>query len=110
MAVLLTHRCLHHPVREAVARCPECAQFFCRECITEHDDRVICSSCLKKLTTRTETKRRSWAPLARVSVACASLLVAWLFFFLIGRLLLNIPTSFHEGTVWERDWLSEEEE
>ncbi len=110
MAVLVTQRCLHHPVREAVARCPECAQFFCRECITEHDDRVICSSCLKKLTTKTAAKRRSLAPFGRVIVAFTGLLVAWIFFFLIGRLLVNIPSSFHEGTVWERDWLNTEEE
>src|SRR6188508_1096530 len=98
MAVILAQRCLHHPVREAVARCPECGQFFCRECITEHDDRVVCSSCLKKLTTKTETKRRSLAPIGRATVAICGLLVAWIFFFLIGRMLVNIPTSVHEGT------------
>ena len=59
MAALLANRCLHHPVREAVARCPECGQFFCRECITEHEDRVVCSSCLKRLTAKKETKRRA---------------------------------------------------
>ena len=103
MAVLLTQRCLHHPVREAVARCPECSQFFCRECITEHDDRVICSSCLKKLTTKQETKRRSFAPLGRVMAAVAGLFIVWIFFFILGRLLVNIPSDFHEGTVWKRD-------
>jgi uncharacterized paraquat-inducible protein A len=103
MTVLLTQRCLHHPVREAVARCPECGQFFCRECITEHDDRVICSSCLRKLTTKKETKRRSFAPLGRALAAVAGLFIAWIFFFIIGRLLVNIPSDFHEGTVWKRD-------
>ena len=47
--VLLAHqRCFNHATREAVARCPECHHFFCRECITEHDDRVLCTGCLKK--------------------------------------------------------------
>ena len=110
MAVLVAQRCHHHPVREAVARCPECRQYFCRECITEHDDRVICSSCLKKLTTKTEAPRRSFAPAFRVGAAVAGLIVAWMFFFVVGRLLLNIPTKFHEGTVWQRDWLAPEEE
>ena len=46
----LTHqRCFHHSHREAVARCPECRQFYCRECVTEHDYRVICATCLKKI-------------------------------------------------------------
>lgn len=107
---VLTQRCLHHPLREAVARCPECTQFFCRECITEHDDRVICSACLRKLTAKPEARRRSFAPLGRVTMAITGLLVAWIFFFLIGRLLVNIPASVHEGTVWERDWLNTEEE
>jgi uncharacterized paraquat-inducible protein A len=109
MAVL-NQRCLHHPARESVARCPECAHFFCRECITEHDDRVICSSCLKKLTAKTETRRRSFAPLGRAFAALAGLFIAWIFFFIIGRLLVNIPSDFHEGAVWKRDLESALEE
>ena len=50
MQNLAHQRCFNHAVREAVARCPECGQCFCRECITEHDDRVVCAACLKKLT------------------------------------------------------------
>ena len=103
MAATLAQRCLHHPLREAVARCPECGQFFCRECITEHDDRVVCSSCLRKLTATVEKKRGNFAPVWRVSAAIIGLLVAWVFFFLIGRMLVNIPTKFHEGTVWRSE-------
>ena len=109
MAVLVAQRCLHHPLREAVARCPECGQFYCRECITEHDDRVVCSSCLRKLTTKTETNRRSLAPVLRLAVAAVGLLAAWIFFFIIGSILVNSPTSFHEGTVWSGEWLGTEE-
>lgn len=108
MAVVLTQRCLNHALREAVARCPECGNYFCRECITEHDDRVVCSSCLKKLTKKTETKRRSLAPIGRTLVAVGGVLLAWIFFFIIGRMLVNIPTAFHEGTVWERAFDSDE--
>jgi len=46
---LAYQRCLNHTFREAVARCPECGHYFCRECITEHEDRVVCASCLRKL-------------------------------------------------------------
>ena len=105
MATLIAHRCLHHPVREAVARCPECAQFFCRECITEHDDRVVCSSCLKRLTAKTEARRRNFAPLWRVSAAVCGMLVAWLFFFAVGRMLVNIPSSFHEGGIFKKGFM-----
>lgn len=99
---LVAQRCFHHSAREAVARCPVCTHFFCRECITEHDDRVICSSCLKKLTAKPETKRRSLAPLLRIAGGAMGFLVAWVFFFLLGRALVNIPASFHESAIWER--------
>ena len=46
---LTFQRCFNHAAREAVARCPACGHYFCRECITEHDDRVICAACLRKL-------------------------------------------------------------
>jgi hypothetical protein len=110
MAALTANRCLHHPVREAVARCPECGQFYCRECITEHDDRVVCSSCLKRLTAKTETKRRDLGPFWRVSAAVMGVLIAWLFFFVVGRILVNIPSSFHEGTIFEREFIGGAEE
>ena len=99
----LAQRCMHHPLREAVARCPECGQFYCRECITEHEDRVVCSSCLRKLTATVEKKRRNFAPLGRAAATATGLLIAWIFFFLIGRMLVNIPAKFHEGTLWETE-------
>ena len=41
MSSLIHRRCLHHPAREAVALCPECRRFYCRECVTEHAGRMI---------------------------------------------------------------------
>ncbi|HYT61311.1 MAG TPA: hypothetical protein VEL06_14140 [Haliangiales bacterium] len=97
----LTHqRCLNHEFREAVARCPECKQFFCRECITEHEDRVVCAACLKKLARTRVGRRLRFAGLAGASQFLLGVLTAWLFFYFVGRSLLAIPDSFHEGTVW----------
>jgi hypothetical protein len=31
-------------------------------------------------------------------------LAAWFFFYLIGEALLALPTSFHEGTLWQSRW------
>src|SRR5512137_19237 len=105
----LTHqRCLNHATREAVARCPECRQFFCRECITEHEDRVICAACLRKLARATGVQRSRWRVFASVAQCLAGVLVAWLFFYTAGRVLLAIPASFHEGTVWQGGWMDEE--
>jgi len=49
MASLHHQVCLNHHAREAVAKCPDCGHFYCRECIAEHDDRVICAACLRKM-------------------------------------------------------------
>jgi hypothetical protein len=96
---LAQQRCLHHPSREAVARCPQCRHTFCRECVTEHDDRVLCAGCLSRQAAAPEGAG-SGASLLRVVQLFAGLIVAWLFFFWLGQALLAIPSSFHDGTVW----------
>ena len=97
----LTHqRCFNHALREAAARCPECGKFFCRECVTEHDDRVICAACLKKLARIPLLRRKAFAGIARVFQCLLGFVVVWFFFYLIGEGLIALPASFHEGTVW----------
>jgi hypothetical protein len=105
----LTHlRCFNHVGREAVARCPECKQFFCRECVTEHADRVVCSACLKKLAQVSFAKRPAFLRMARLAQCGFAILAAWFFFFLIGEALLKIPASFHEGTLWRANATGQE--
>jgi len=90
--------CLQHPGRESVARCPECRESFCRECITEHAGRVICAPCLRRLlVVRLPVKRRwlGWRPPVEVA---AGWFVAWLLFYSLGWVLLQIPAEWHEGT------------
>jgi hypothetical protein len=105
MQSLLHQRCFNHATREAVARCPECGRCFCRECITEHEDRVLCSACLKKLAHVPPAKRPVLAGLLRFAQCLAGILVAWFFFFLMGDSLLKIPSSFHDGTLWQVTWM-----
>ena len=102
-------RCLHHANREAVARCPECREFFCRECITEHDDRVICSACLKKIATREARPRRSFAALLRPAALLSGVLAAWFFFYLIGHWAGALPSSFHVSTLWGQSYDEDED-
>lgn len=99
-AGLQQQRCHNHLGREAVARCPSCGFYFCRECITEHDERILCASCLRKEAVKAERPRRNFAPVARTMVALCGLVTAWLFFYIIGRALLATPTKFHEANVW----------
>jgi hypothetical protein len=97
---LSEQRCLHHPTREAVARCPGCQQTFCRECVTEHDDRVLCADCLRRQSAGEKEPRVRLLAVARLGQFLCGLLVSWLFFYWLGQALLALPSSFHEGTVW----------
>lgn len=106
MPALSHQRCFHHALREAVARCPECRQFYCRECITEHDDRVICASCLKRLASATGRAAARAAWLWAVVPCVLGLFAGFLFFYFIGEALLLLPSSFHEGSVWADRWLN----
>jgi hypothetical protein len=88
MEALHLQRCLNHLDREAVARCPSCRRFFCRECVTEHEGRILCAGCLRT------TARR---PVVEVA---GGLLVAWIAFYSLGRVLAAMPDRFHQGTIW----------
>ena len=99
MNVLSRQRCANHIGREAVARCPSCARFFCRECVTEHEERLLCASCLGKLTAQEKPARYSGA--GNVVLLFCAFFCAWLFFYWMGELLLLLPASFHEGTFWK---------
>jgi hypothetical protein len=100
MAALVHQRCHHHARREAVARCPACSRHFCRECIVEHAERVLCASCLQRLEAARPTRRWHLAPWLLVAAAVTGLALVWLGFFVVGQILLALPTEFHEGTVW----------
>jgi uncharacterized paraquat-inducible protein A len=97
---LRQQRCFHHPQREASARCPECRHYYCRECITEHDDRVVCASCLAKLTRKKEKRAGSWDLAPRVALVLVAFILVFLIVFFLGDALLSIPSQFHEAGGW----------
>jgi hypothetical protein len=97
---MIQQRCFHHESREAASRCPVCSRYFCRECVTEHEDRVLCTECLKKLIARGDKRASRFARLLGALLPIAGLLMAWLFFYTMGRTLLSIPMAVHDGSVW----------
>ena len=101
MEDLTQQRCLNHPLREAVARCPECRLFFCRECVTEHDDRSICAGCLRKLAKGGSAQTRRFASALRLGALAVGVLTALLCFYALGRELTALPSEFHDGSVWK---------
>jgi hypothetical protein len=94
-------RCSNHASREAVARCPECRRYFCRECISEHEDRAICAFCLKRLGTK-PVRRYRLARLTPFIQILVGVLLLWSSFYLLGKVLLTIPSSFHEMAIGQQ--------
>jgi hypothetical protein len=42
-------------------------------------------------------------PLRIFQFICGSLLL-WMFFYYLGLILLELPSSFHEGNLWQDGW------
>ncbi len=108
MHSLASQRCFNHALREAAARCPECGRFFCRECITEHEQRVLCATCLKLLGRRGPSSYSRLLAVWRGGQFLLGLFTLWLFFHLFGQGLLSIDSSVHEGTLWKDKWMEGE--
>ena len=101
----ITHqRCLNHMLREAVARCPECGRFFCRECITEHEDKVLCAACLRKRLKPAGQHFQRFQWIFRSGYFLAGVVLLYIIFFYFAQMLAALPTDFHEGTVWQTGW------
>lgn len=107
MESLSEARCRYHHEREAVARCPSCEHFYCRECITEHEDRVVCARCLRLESGRKGRARFGWRRIAAFAQGVCGILLVWGAFYWVARLLIAIPVSIHEGTFWREAWWDE---
>lgn len=83
-------------------RCLECRRHFCRECATEHGERLLCAECIKRLSAKRAGKgaRLGWVKGALAGVL--GLLLAWLFFYGMGQVLMQIPAAQDEGSAWQR--------
>ncbi len=100
MTELAHSRCLNHPERASMARCPRCRHFFCRECITEHADQVICAACLRSGIDNAQPRRRINLKLLSTALAAfAGFVFLWFLFYMLGHLLLTMPDVFHEGNM-----------
>jgi hypothetical protein len=101
VAPLRARRCVRHQTREAAARCVECTESFCRECVAEHDGRFLCARCLAKIAAVVRP-RRNFTPVRRALAMAAGGLAMWGAFYAAGSLLGKIPVDFHEGTIWKK--------
>src|SRR5690349_3805467 len=99
---LHARRCARHSTREAAARCPGCGEFFCRECVIEHDGKLLCSACLARSTAAHEKRKHRLVVIRRAASTTAGVLMLWLVFYWVGLWILKMPPDFHDGTVWRK--------
>lgn len=101
-SVIAARKCVRHPVREAVARCPSCSEHFCRECVVEHAGALLCAPCLAREIAVKEVAGRTARPrIGEFVTTLVCIFFLWAVFYAFGHLLKIIPTKVHEGTVWQ---------
>jgi len=86
----LQQRCWNHDSREAVCRCLACGRSFCRECVTEHESRLVCAGCLRKLVEAAAVRRGRMRRMASTALMLAGLLLAWGVFFAAGESMIAL--------------------
>jgi hypothetical protein len=94
-AVLSRQRCFHHPGREAVCRCTGCTRTFCRECVVEHDGRLICATCLQTQTAAPSATSRV-RTVRTLVFATAGFVASWVFFYMAGAFLVSLGLSWDD--------------
>ena len=89
-AAAMHARCWNHEGREAVCRCPECRRSYCRECVSEHESRLLCAACLARLVRPARAASGARRRALSVALLIGGVLFAWLFFFGAGEGLLAL--------------------
>lgn len=100
MSSLARKRCFNHAYREAAGRCGICGRYFCRECVTDHEERLLCSVCLQGRVHETGAGRSILLLPLRGLQFASGIVILWLLFYYLGVVLSALPSSFHDGTIW----------
>ncbi len=95
MSVFTERRCFVHPVREAAGLCVSCRRSFCRECLVDHDHRLMCGSCVAQTVRDSGARPHSRARLLGIAALPVALLIAWAAVYVAGRILLLNDTTRH---------------
>lgn len=98
----IQQRCWNHEAREAVCRCPECGRSFCRECVTEHEARLLCASCLNAVARAHQSPRAGLRRLLPAAMALAGILLAWTVFYGAGEALILLTNRMEQTGVEPR--------
>jgi len=86
----LQQRCWNHEAREAACRCPACGRSYCRECVSEHEGRLLCAACLSGISAGREPGDGRWRRLAPAAMIAAAILLAWLTYWVAGESVMAL--------------------
>ena len=88
MATLDAHQlCWNHETREAVCRCLGCGRSYCRECVTEHEGRLVCANCIGKAAAQTGGKG-AWRKAAPAAMIVGGFAMGWLTYWAFGEAVM----------------------
>ncbi|HWC98270.1 MAG TPA: hypothetical protein VG456_16035 [Candidatus Sulfopaludibacter sp.] len=71
-----------------MCRCPECGRSFCRECVTEHQSRLLCAGCLTRIAGQAPPQSGMRRHAMPAVLLAAGLVLSWLLFFGAGEAIL----------------------
>jgi hypothetical protein len=100
MTDLARQQCFNHPGREAIVRCPSCGRDYCRECVTEHDDRYLCSNCLRLQAAKDARPQRRFRTPVSALLGMVGLLTAWTVYYAATQYLMLRNGADHSYRVW----------
>ena len=98
-ALPIRQQCWNHETREAVCRCPGCARSYCRECVTEHEARLLCAACLRKAMPQVPSRRRG---VPKVVLLVGGLMLAWVLFLAIAAGVSEFSARMEQAAWQER--------
>jgi|SRR5271157_866614 len=96
----LQNRCWNHEAREAVCQCPQCGRSFCRECVTEHESRLLCAACLRHAAQAAAAGRGRLRRIFPAALTLAGMVLAWAVFFAAAEGLVTV-TERAELMTWQ---------
>ena len=76
-----------------MSRCPSCKRFYCRECVTEHDGRLLCVQCLSA-GTGVQARPAGTRWLLWAAGAVMGIVMAFLIFYTTGYVLQQVPPAW----------------